>query len=84
VWPNPFQASQAVGGTLKAGCLPAGARAFIHTVSGERVAEMVVRGDRATWDGLTGRGTPASGGTYYVLVKTGTVVLHRAKVVLLQ
>ncbi len=71
-------------GTLKAGCLPGMARAFVFTVSGERVAEMTVVGRRATWDGRNERGVPVSGGTYYVLIRDVSGVLERAKVIVLR
>lgn len=68
---------------LKVGCVPDDARVFLYTVSGEKVAELPVRGMRAEWDGRNAQGEPVAGGTYYLLVKRGTAVLHRVRVILM-
>jgi hypothetical protein len=68
VWPNPFDPSAAVRGTLKCADMPPNSRLTIITVSGEVVFRGMEFGGRVEWDGGTDKGARVSSGIYYYLV----------------
>ena len=74
-FPNPLLPGQ---GAMTLSNLPAGARLRIYTFSGRPVRELSAdETGRTSWDGLTGDGSPAASGTYFVFIDgpggTGTM-----------
>jgi len=69
LWPNPYDPSTAVRGTLKCADMPTGSRLLIFTVSGEKVFEAEEMGFRVEWDGQTDKGGRASPGIYYYCIR---------------
>lgn len=70
LWPNPFDPSVAVRGTLKAGYLPDGILE-VYSISGESVTRQSAQNGWMEWDGRTLSGRPCSAGIYYYVVRRG-------------
>jgi hypothetical protein len=69
VWPNPFNPSEAVRGTLKVSYIPEGGRLSIYTLSGEKVIVLQATSTNyIEWDGTTPKGVRVSPGVYYYLL----------------
>ena len=68
IWPNPYDPSVAVRGTLKAGYLPDGVLT-IFTVSGESVAKLTPVNGWFEWNGKTDKGRDAATGIYYYVAR---------------
>jgi hypothetical protein len=79
LWPDPFNPRYAFNGTLKVGCLPAGAQVSFYTLSGEAVGPVTESGGIAQWNGNNQQGVPVSEGVYYYVIQSGTNVLGRGK-----
>lgn len=75
LWPNPFNPSTAVRGTLKCADMPEGSVLTIYSVSGEKVWNEGETGFRAEWDGRTKGGRMVASGVYYYVVRRGTEAL---------
>jgi hypothetical protein len=70
LWPNPFDQSVAVRGTLKAGYFPDGILE-VYSVSGESVTRQSAQNGWMEWDGRSLSGRPCSAGIYYYVVRHG-------------
>jgi sugar lactone lactonase YvrE len=68
LWPNPFDPSTAVRGTVKCADMPEGASLTIYTISGEKVFTAQEKGFRVEWDGKNEKGSPVVSGIYYYVV----------------
>jgi hypothetical protein len=82
LWPNPFNPTTAVRGTLKCADMPEGSSLAIFTVSGEKVFDGVESGYRLEWDGRAGNGKLVSSGIYYYVVRQGTVILGKGVLII--
>ncbi|GEM_PF-5878346 len=82
VWPNPYNPSQAVGGTLKAWCMPPGSELDVYTVSGESVFTQMEIGGWVRWNGRSPGGKPAAPGIHYYVVRKGPEKLTRGVLVI--
>jgi hypothetical protein len=82
LWPNPFDPSKAVRGTLKCADMPEGSSLTIYTLSGEKVFSAVESGYRAEWDGKTEKGAQAATGAYYYLVRRNREILLKGVLIL--
>lgn len=70
VYPNPYDPSVAVRGTLKFSGLPAGAIVHLYTLSGVAMRTLTAGANhRAEWDGRNEQGSPAAGGAYLYAIE---------------
>jgi hypothetical protein len=76
LWPNPFNPSVAVRGSLKAGYLPDGV-VSIYTVSGETVIRLTPVNGWIEWNGKAGNGENVAPGIYYYIAKKGEEVIEK-------
>ena len=81
VWPNPFNPQRASGNSLKIDCLPDNATVSIYTLSGEFVAQANPIGGLALWKGVNQKGVPVSTGIYYYVIRQGSQLLLRGKLI---
>lgn len=82
LWPNPFNPSTAVRGTLKCADMPEGSTLTIYSISGETVFNASEMGFRAEWDGRTKGGKFAASGIYYYVIRRGNAVLLKGILIL--
>jgi hypothetical protein len=68
VWPNPYDPSKAVHGSLKAGYLEGGSL-DIFSVSGERVKSLQAVNGWIEWEGKTDKGARVASGIYYYVAR---------------
>ncbi len=69
VWPNPFDPTTAVRGTLKCENMRADSVLGIFTVSGEKVVELKEEGGVAEWIPVSKDGQPIAPGIYYYVAR---------------
>lgn len=81
LWPNPFDPSVAVRGTLKAGYLPDGSLE-VYAVSGELVTRQTAQNGWMEWDGRTVAGRPCSAGIYYYVVRRGSETVTKGVLII--
>lgn len=84
LWPNPYFPQSAVRGTLKAGCLEAGDRVSLFTVSGEIVWDQTAASDRLEWDGKNQSGKWVADGVYFYAIQRGVQVVKRGKILIVR
>lgn len=84
VWPNPYNPTYAVRGTVKVGCLPPGSTVTFFTLSAEKVRQLQETNSQVEWDGRNEQGTTISAGTYYYVVQSGELVLTRGKILIVR
>lgn len=82
LWPNPYNPSLAVGGTLKVGLMPPGSTFSIYTVSGELVIKASEVQGYVHWDDRNRFGSFVSAGIYYYVVQQGTQTLLTGKLLI--
>lgn len=84
LWPNPFNPNYAVGGVLKASVVPPNTAWTIYSVSGELVWNLTsITGGEMDWNGVNNKGSLASPGIYYYVIKNGSTTLLSGKLLLL-
>lgn len=84
LWPNPFNPNYAVGGVLKASVVPPNTTWTIFSVSGELVWNLTsITGGEMDWNGWNNKGSQASPGIYYYVLKNGNTTLLSGKLLLL-
>ncbi len=82
LWPNPFDPTTAVRGSLKCADMPSGSTLTIYTLSGEKVFHATEAGYRVEWDGRTEKGNHVGHGIYYYIVRRQEEVLQKGSLII--
>jgi hypothetical protein len=85
IWPNPYNPKYAVNGELRVYQVPQGATLGIYTLSGEQVLTPLSPDSQGwiKWKGINQNGVPVSSGIYYYVIKDGSTVLLKGKLLIL-